>query len=219
MKTESGKNEKTIAAEKTKLRTEMRAQLNVYRQNRAARERESAAAADLFVHSALYAAARTLCVYAAAETEIDTALLMESARRDGKTVALPRTIPGTNDMDFYILKPDIPAEAQLQKGGYGIYEPPCSLQRIDPSLFPVKTVVIVPGLAFTRSGSRLGHGKGYYDRYLEKIYRCNAADRQPSALVGACFTMQIRNFIPVTELDIPLTHLLTPAGLTECTPS
>ena len=84
-------------------------------------------------------------------------------------------------------------------GPFGIFEP-------DPSLSPPvaaasMALVLVPGLAFTPAGDRLGHGAGYYDRFLASL--------APSvATAGICFTCQIIPTLPAAAHDIPVHHVL-----------
>jgi len=58
----------------------------------------------------------------------------------------------------------------------------------------------VPGLAFTRSGQRLGRGKGYYDRYLQQ-YR-QLTGMRPVTTVAMAFKQQIFDNIPTSEHDV-----------------
>jgi len=54
-------------------------------------------------------------------------------------------------------------------------------------------LVIVPGLAFTAAGDRLGYGQGYYDRFLPTV---------SAATVGVCFADQLVDEMPVTATDV-----------------
>ena len=66
-------------------------------------------------------------------------------------------------------------------------------------------VVIVPGLAFTAAGDRLGQGGGWYDRFL--------ADVRPGCrTIGVGFVEQIVDTLPVEVHDIRLDHVVTEAG-------
>ena len=58
----------------------------------------------------------------------------------------------------------------------------------------------MPGLAFTRSGQRLGRGKGYYDRYLQQ-YR-QLTGMRPVTTVAMAFKQQIFDNIPTSEHDV-----------------
>ena len=66
-------------------------------------------------------------------------------------------------------------------------------------------VVIVPGLAFTRGGDRLGQGGGWYDRFLEDV-------RPECVTIGVGFAEQIVDTLPVERHDIALHHVVTELG-------
>ncbi len=90
--------------------------------------------------------------------EIDTVPLIRTALRMGKRVAVPRCV-GEGEMEAY----EITSLEELRPGRYGIAEP-------EPSCRPVSAaeidLAILPCLSCDAEGRRLGHGGGYYDRYL-----------------------------------------------------
>ena len=102
--------------------------------------------------------AGTILLYASFGSEINT---WETAGRllsEGKTVAFP--LCGKDGaMTFHTVS----SLSELTAGSYGISEPDISLPQPDVTR---DTVCIVPGLAFTADGGRLGYGGGYYDRFL-----------------------------------------------------
>lgn len=78
--------------------------------------------------------------------------------------------------------------------------PPDRADRID--------VVVVPGLAFTAGGARLGQGGGWYDRVVATL--------RPDCLsIGACFSEQLVTELPVEAHDIVLDIVATDRGLVE----
>ncbi|POV96845.1 hypothetical protein PSHT_14913 [Puccinia striiformis] len=88
-------------------------------------------------------------------------------------------------------------------------------------------LILLPGLAFDRFGNRLGHGKGYYDEYLEE-YDCSPSSpnldqttstetpengRKSPVLVGICLREQLlpeKEFIPVHAHDRKLDYIISP---------
>jgi 5-formyltetrahydrofolate cyclo-ligase len=67
-------------------------------------------------------------------------------------------------------------------------------------------VVVVPGLAFTTAGDRLGQGGGWYDRYLADV-------RTDCTIIGVCFSEQIVEALPVEPHDIAMHHVVTDHGV------
>jgi 5-formyltetrahydrofolate cyclo-ligase len=67
-------------------------------------------------------------------------------------------------------------------------------------------VVIVPGLAFTTAGDRLGQGGGWYDRFLSKV-------RPDCTTIGVCFAEQIVDALPVEAHDVSMDHVVSDRGV------
>ncbi|XP_046737082.1 5-formyltetrahydrofolate cyclo-ligase [Diprion similis] len=67
-------------------------------------------------------------------------------------------------------------------------------------------LVILPGLAFSLDGKRLGHGMGYYDKFL---HSCKEKSCKMPYLIGIAFNEQIKEDIPTTEEDVNLDLVLT----------
>ena len=67
-------------------------------------------------------------------------------------------------------------------------------------------VVVVPGLAFTAAGDRLGQGGGWYDRFLSEV-------RPDCTSIGVCFAEQIVDTLPVEAHDVVMDHVVTDRGV------
>ena len=92
---------------------------------------------------------------------------------------------------------------QLEKGPLGIYT---SAETVPYN----KTIdaAIVPGLAFTLAGGRLGYGGGYYDRWFEQQPRCQR--------IAICYENQILDSVPTEAHDIPMHTIVTETRVYEC---
>ncbi len=92
--------------------------------------------------------------------ELDTQPLIIHAQHKGKEVVVPR-VTGKRRMEFVRLT----EQTQFQESSFGVLEPlgdeVIALDQID--------LMVVPGVAFTRSGKRLGFGGGFYDACLAKF--------------------------------------------------
>ncbi|MFI3303247.1 MAG: 5-formyltetrahydrofolate cyclo-ligase [Rikenellaceae bacterium] len=149
-----------------------------------------------------FATAHTIALYVALADEISTLEVIERWYSQGKRIVLPR-ITGESSMVFYLYQ-----EGCLQRGRFGIAEPkgdnPIPHSEID--------LMIVPGVAFCRDGSRLGRGGGYYDRYLSRedlnIYN-----------IGICYSHQLLNTIPCESHDIILDMVISDNSEVESQPT
>lgn len=105
--------------------------------------------------------------------EIDTAPLILHARHEGRTVVVPRTLPH-RQMEFVELKEN----TTFNETSFGVLEPKDG-QVYEPAQI---NLMVVPGVAFTAAGQRLGFGGGYYDRYLSHYHGQTVALALPTQL-------------------------------------
>ena len=142
--------------------------------------------------------AHTVMAYVDFRAEVETRTLLEGALGLGKRVVLPKVQVGGRLACLQVA--DITTD--LAVGRYGIMEP----EPTCPGVCPREVdVVVVPGVAFTRSGFRLGYGGGYYDRFLTH-------DAPEAFSIGLAFAVQMAEHLPVEDHDHPLEMVITEDG-------
>lgn len=136
-----------------------------------------------------------VAVYLAGPDEIDLSAFVEVALERGVRLLAPRWTGETYALaDVKGLSPDC-----LRAGPHGILEP---REAGGGDVRP--TAWLVPGLAFTRDGRRLGYGGGWYDRLL-----VSADARTPK--IGIAYPFQVVDDVPSEPHDIRLTGLVCAA--------
>lgn len=144
-----------------------------------------------------YEQADVLFAYLSFGTEIETRDIIRDAWSRGKTVALPRCIPGTRDMAFHRVE----SLDNLVKSKLGVEEPaedPATL--IDPTGTD-GALVLVPGMTFDARGYRLGYGGGFYDVLLSQFQGVS---------VGLCRECQLSDRVEaLDEHDLPAQIVVT----------
>lgn len=155
------------------------------------------------------AAPRTVAVYAAIGSEIDPAAFAAAAAKHGWRVAYPcmlsaaDTVACGQRMCMRAISADDASEAPF------IAHPTRAFAAtdVDSDHFPIVPakaldMIIVPLVAFDRTGARLGYGGGCYDRYLPML--------SPTCqIVGIAFDEQRVDHVPTDAHDLPLSHIVS----------
>lgn len=150
----------------------------------------SARLGELFAASTQYRLAKTIYGYLPYNQEVRTVPMLERALREGKRVAVPKVYG--EEMKFIYLS-DL---TQVEKGYAGIPEPVAD----GPVAEDPTALVLMPGLAFTKNGDRMGYGGGFYDKFL--------ASEPQHPTVALCYDFQIVEALPTEEYDIPVDLVL-----------
>ena len=133
----------------------------------------------------------TILLYHSLPDEVGTHDLIRTLYAQGYTVLLPSVVG--NDLALHVYEGE---DTMNTSAAFGIHESSGALftdySHID--------LAIIPGMAFTQQGDRLGRGKGYYDRLLPHL-RC--------PLIGIAFPFQLLPFIPTESHDIQMNEVIT----------
>ena len=190
----------TVALEKQRLREERLAARETLS------EQERCVLDDCITQKLLaspeYSEAATVLTYVSVSSEVSTRMFIECALRDGKTVALPRCLPG-HRLEFVA----ITSLEQLVAAPFNLLEPAKDLPALTESQMN-NAICIVPALLVDTKGYRLGYGAGFYDRFLstysgKKI--CLAYQQNLS-----------KTMLPHTEFDVPVDMIITESAVLTC---
>lgn len=150
---------------------------------------------DRLVNSKAYLDSKLLLCYVSTTIEVDTHRLIKHSLQNSKIVAVPKCIAGTRDMKFYVIK----SLDDLEVATFSVLEPKVDICH-ELTNFS-SAICIIPGLAFDLNGYRLGYGKGYYDRFLDKA---------PSVKkIGICYCSCTLNKLIKGKFDVPVDALIT----------
>jgi 5-formyltetrahydrofolate cyclo-ligase len=167
------------------------------RQNSAQRSAESDQIKRRLFKEKCFKQAVSVMFYVSKPYEVDTSVMIEEALKLGKKVI----VPVTNIKEKKLIPSEIRyPEKELAKGPFGILEPK---KKYIKTVMPNEIdMVIVPGIAFDRKGNRIGHGQGYFDRFLKYLPK-----RTPT--IGLAFKLQLVRRIKAFPWDIPVTKIIT----------
>ena len=139
-----------------------------------------------------------LSLYYPSNYKVNILIFFELIKKKNIKTLLPVT-KSNNQMSFVEWKYLDP----LKVNELGMLEP--SLQ----SKIVIPNFMLVPLLAFDNKNNRLGYGKGFYDRFLNKFLKI----KKNITTIGVAFSFQKYNKLPVSNLDIRLDYILTEKGL------
>ena len=149
-----------------------------------------------------YVEATTVLTYVSISSEVSTRMFIECALRDGKTVAVPRCLPG-HRLEFVA----ITSLDQLVPAPFNLLEPAKDLSALTEVQMS-NAICIVPALLVDTKGYRLGYGAGFYDRFLstysgKKI--CLAYQHNLS-----------KTMLPHTAFDVAVDMVITESDVLAC---
>ena len=145
----------------------------------------------------LVGARATVMGYWALPSEPDLKSALAEWSEQGCRVCLPRVLGAE------LTAVQVKSFDHLNRSELGVHEPdPAHGTPLDPGEIDV---VLVPGVAFSRDGGRLGRGAGYYDRFLARL--------NPTALkLGVAFSCQLFDTVPLEPHDVILDQVICETG-------
>jgi len=149
-----------------------------------------------------YVEATTVLTYVSVSSEVSTRMFIECALRDGKTVAVPRCLPG-HCLEFVA----ITSLDQLIAAPFGLLEPPKELPALTEEQMDA-SICIVPALLVDIKGYRLGYGAGFYDRFLSTY---------PGKKICLAYQQNLsRTMLPHTTFDVAVDEVITESDVLTC---
>lgn len=208
---------------KAEVRKQIKETLNLVKTGLSSQSRKIC---EIILGSNRYTSCTTLLAYMPLADEVDILPVITDALKKGKKVFLPRVFPDTNKMEFYRYEEGTETSA----GSFGIQEPEADeaksfsrfLERMsineyspaahssnyvdipEPSQSAEHILILVPGRAFTKSGSRIGRGKGFYDIYLASLPQIFDIKKS-----GVCFSEQLLPELPTTPDDVLMDNVFS----------
>lgn len=185
--------------DKTSIRNKMKIKLNAM--DKITYEHKSYQIAKQLFHTNEWKNAAVIGITVSRFPEVDTWQVIRKGWAEGKAMVIPKCYPSTKNMKFF----QIHEFNQMERVYYGLFEPKenhaTEVKNSDIDL------LIVPGLAFTTEGYRIGFGGGYFDRFLMHFQGAN---------LSLAFTEQIKEELPIEQYDLPITQIITEQGFIDC---
>ena len=149
---------------------------------------------DKIIGLDVYKQSKVIFIYMDFKNEVMTSDLIKHMLSEKKRVV----VPYTDTISTVLIPSEITGESDLKLNSFGYSEPkkvsPVNIEEID--------LVIVPGLVFDKNLNRIGFGKGYYDRILNKL---KASARK----VAVAHDFQVLEEIPAEEHDVKMDMIIT----------
>ncbi len=133
------------------------------------------------------------------QSEPDLSLLYDLALSQGKKVAFPRCL-SDGQMSYHLVGRNW--REHLIVSSYGNLEPHAGVFKALSTSISEPSIILVPGLAFSAEGQRLGRSMGFFDRFL-------AHNGLSLFSIGICFALQIQRDLPTEPHDSTLDCVVT----------
>jgi 5-formyltetrahydrofolate cyclo-ligase len=167
----------------------------------------SARVQSAFLEADFYRDSRAIVLYSALGNEVSTDIIADDALATGRAIFYPRLDRASHTLALC----KVESRADLVPGAYGILEPETPSREtpsIDIASLPA-WVVVVPGVAFTREGERIGRGGGHYDRMLAELSKV----ARHAIKVGLAYSFQLLDHIALSDWDQRLNFVVTESAI------
>ena len=152
---------------------------------------------DAVLQSEAWRVSRNVFLYVSMWAEPDTRALIDAALKAGKSVYVPLCCPERVMKAVRIQSLD-----ELRPGMRGIPEPPADGEAAEPGTLEL---AVVPCVTAAKDGARLGHGAGYYDRFL-RLHACKT--------MCLCYGEMLADALPMDGHDVWMDSVVTESGIT-----
>ena len=139
----------------------------------------------------------SISIYYPSSNEVNVLKILDHSGFKKFNFLLP-LIEKNNSINFYKWKKN----DTLLINRYGIPEPIKTKIRIP-------RIILIPLVAFDKNKNRLGYGKGFYDRYLNKLLKMN----KKFLSIGVAFSFQRNHKLPINNKDFKLDYIITEKGI------
>ena len=139
-----------------------------------------------------------ISLYFPVNYEVNTINIIELLKKKKVKMLFP-VIKNNNKMNFIEWNNNDP----LKVSSHGILEPVLNKKKLVPD------IMLIPLLAFDEQNNRLGYGKGYYDRFLNKYLK----EKKKLITIGIAFSFQRYKKLPLSRFDVKLDYILTEKGI------
>jgi 5-formyltetrahydrofolate cyclo-ligase len=136
-----------------------------------------------------YTDSQNIACYFPIGSEVNTHNIMSDILEQGKNLLLPKIV--NDNLEFYI----VTNLEKLEKGSFEIMEPKDSCKKAEKI-----NCVLIPTVGISKTGVRLGYGKGYYDRFLPSI---------DAIKISLTYSKQIVKSIPSDSHDVKINWMVT----------
>jgi len=192
-----------LKASKQILRKEMKQKLQMLTATE--KEMQSRKVTEQLLGLPEYENAKSIALYLSMDDEINTEMILKNALAFNKKCYIPRYYGNSNKMDMVRLV-DIEDYNNLPRTKWNIKQPDENDLR-ENALDSREGLdfILIPGLAFTKTGDRCGRGKGYYDTFLSSV---KSKQQQLPITVALAFKQQVIGFVPTDDHDVKIDIVL-----------
>ena len=142
---------------------------------------------------------KSIGIYYPIGTEISPLKLIEICNELDLTVSLPVI----SKRSYYLSFRKWDGKKSLKKTYYGISEP------LSYNKLTIPDIIFVPLLAYDKDLNRLGYGKGYYDKTIEKLRERKLKNNNPFLAIGLAYDEQIIEKVPTKSHDQKMDMIIT----------